>query len=367
MPENSGKPIVRVSWTGNGVAELDDRISITKAPGSGMRVIMSFGTSKDPDESLPDLRPGDLLEVSAELEVTTDLTPEELKANGGKGCASKPYAYAPKLHASLLLAKDAKAVAEAKGQAVRIGATKTAVVDHHQHHWVIVFDRAKLPVPSWWSGNGVVNLVLDASNPEAASGHCLLVGQNEPDGTVGRDMSAISVCRLRPAGQPLPGWTRSATLKTTGLKIREAERAWKVIYSMPLDNLTKDEQLRVHAKIVPSTKQLGLPARLSTRIFLADAPDRIEPDDGYASRIASSKGRISKINGTNCLPDGKSPATEKIGVMRVAKSADKGKRLYLNVVGVGGDPAKKARPGNQLALLPQGFLEMQRFAPSVCG
>jgi hypothetical protein len=54
---------------------------------------MSLGRGTDADTSLPDLHPGDQLEVSAELEVTTDLTTDELALNRGKGCAGQPYDY----------------------------------------------------------------------------------------------------------------------------------------------------------------------------------------------------------------------------------------------------------------------------------
>jgi hypothetical protein len=84
--------MLKVSWTGNGVAERTDLVDIEIPPGHS-QVIMSLGRGTDADTSLPDLHPGDQLEVSAELEVTTDLTTDELALNRGKGCAGQPYDY----------------------------------------------------------------------------------------------------------------------------------------------------------------------------------------------------------------------------------------------------------------------------------
>lgn len=367
MPEAIvGGAVVRVSWTGNAPAEIGESVPIVRKAGTAKKVVMSFSSTKDADESMPDLEPGDQLEVSAELEVTTDLTPDELEANGGKGCFSVPYGYAPKLQAELLLTRDPQTVSSAQGKAHRIGEPKTATVRHEQHHWVVVFDRAPLVVPSGWSGTGRINLVLEATSPEAAAGHCLLIGQNEPDGTVGGDMAAISVARFRPAKQATPPWQRTNQIKAKRLPIREDERQWRVIYSMPLTDLVKDEQLRVHAKVAANSQHLGIPARLTTRVFLATAATQAEPDDDYASTVGSSKGKISKANGSNCLPSGMSLPAEKVGVLRVTKSVPKGKTLYVNVSGVGGDPTKRARPGSELQLVG-GLLEVQRFAAGVRG
>ena len=143
---------------------------------------MALGRDQDTATSLPDLKAGDRLEVSAELEVTTDLTTAELQANKGKGCYSKPYDYPPKVTAALVLATAKGRRTPAPGTAVI--ATKTAAVEHEAHHFVFVFNRVAIKVPSNWKGRGAVNLVLRANAARARPGHCLLVGANEPDGTV---------------------------------------------------------------------------------------------------------------------------------------------------------------------------------------
>ena len=203
---------VRVSSSGNAVAELLDRVTIRAAGGrrkSGRDALAWRGRRSR--RIAPDLRPGDLLQVSAELEVTTDLTPQQLADNNGKGCASHAYDYSPDLRALLLLTTDPAATRPSANVALRIGDPTDVTVTHDQHHWVVVFDRARLEVPAGWTGQGTVNLVLDASNAAADALDCLLVGQNEPDGSVERDMAMISACRIRPANFSMPAWTRATT------------------------------------------------------------------------------------------------------------------------------------------------------------
>jgi hypothetical protein len=355
--------MIRVSWTGNGVAERRDRIGVDRPPGIG-HVVMSLGQGHDPDASLPDLQGGDLLEVSAELEVTTDLTPAEVAANGGHGCAAKPYDYPPEVAASLILGTDDRSTTPAGG--TKEIATKTASVTHDQHHQVLVFDRASITIPDGWNGRSAVNLVLGASHAGAGAGQCLLIGQNEADGSISTDMGGISVCRIR--GQiPQPDPMREIRLRVAGLKIHPGYNDPQVIYSMPLSGLRADQQMTIHAKIIASAAGLGTRARFSTRVFLADSPNQLEPDDGYASKLAANKGRVAKRNGFNYVPGAPVVPTEKVGVLHVIENMPAGRTVYLNVVGDGGDPSKKSQVGDQLKLQPGGFLEIRRYPAGSLG
>jgi hypothetical protein len=354
--------MLKVGWTGNGVAERTDLVDIEIPPGHS-QVIMSLGRGSDADTSLPDLHPGDQLEVSAELEVTTDLTTAELAINRGKGCAGQPYDYPPGVTAALILASSATAITPAA--ATPVIARKTVSVSHDAHHFVFVFDRARLTVPTGWRGRGAINLILSASNPAAAAGHRLLIGQNEPDGSVAPDMGGISVVRLR--GQtPRPKVLRQNRLRVGGIKIH-GNQAPRVVYSLPLKDLRADEQMTVHARVAASALKLATRARLSTRVFLADAPTQTAPGGGYASQVAANKGRVTKRNGFNYLPGRVGPATQKVGVLRMTKDVTPSKTLYLNVVCDGGDPSKNSRVSDQLKLKDSGYIAVRRFPATALG
>jgi hypothetical protein len=174
-------------------------------------------------------------------------------------------------------------------------------------------------------------------------------------------MATLSACRVRPSTFSMPAWTRTTTRRARALRIRQQENDPRVIYSTPLPGLRKNEQVRIHAKVIANATTLGVPARLTTRAFLADSPGQTAPDAGLASTLASAKGRVSKPNGSNCLPPGASPPAEKVGSFRVLRNPPAGKTLHLNVVGTGGDPTKQARSGAQLILTSRGFLDVQRI------
>ena len=324
---------------------------------------MALGRDQDTATSLPDLKAGDRLEVSAELEVTTDLTTAELQANKGKGCYSKPYDYPPKVTAALVLATAKGRRTPAPGTAVI--ATKTAAVEHEAHHFVFIFNRAAIKVPSNWKGRGAVNLVLSANAARARPGHCLLVGANEPDGTVQTDMGGISVARIR-GKLTSPEVIRETTLRVPALGIHGAQPP-RVVYSMPLVGLLANEQLTVYARILASAAGLGTRARMSTRVFLADSPTDVEPGNGYAAQLAANKGRVAKTNGFNYLPTGPAPATEKVGVLHVTADMKQSETVFLNVVSGSGDPSKKSGSSDQLQLRPGGFLEVRRFPAGAYG
>ena len=77
-----------VASTGND-SELRKTIPITARSGANKAVVMSLGPGRRNMAGLPDLAPGDRLEVTAEVEVTTDC------ARAGAGCVGNPYGFAP--------------------------------------------------------------------------------------------------------------------------------------------------------------------------------------------------------------------------------------------------------------------------------
>ena len=100
----------------------------TRAPA---RVVMSMGPRQ-----LPSLADGDRLELSAELQLTTDCVVREPR------CAGMPYRYSPVAQAQLVLAANRRTAARAR--ALPLGRPQREVCGqrppHREHHCVIVFD-----------------------------------------------------------------------------------------------------------------------------------------------------------------------------------------------------------------------------------
>ncbi len=356
-------PQVRVAATGD-YAERYKTIPIKRPADRTRMVVISLGPGSDPDLSLPDLRPGDRLWVGAELEVTTDVEP------GQKGLIGRrAYRYAPEVEARLLLAKHATTTERRSGRARELAADRQTV-SHRKHHHVVVFVGAEYVIPSsglGWRGRSYLNLALSATSRFAKPGNVLLVGQNDQNPATGRwrvgqDMGQLSVVRLRPATQSAPVEAGAAVRIATRIPIRTSKRT--VVYSRPLEGLEKGEQLAVTARLWVSAAHLGYAARISTRLFLAESETQEEPG-GWSRDGASFRGRVTKLNGFNCVPEtGGTGRPAKVGVLRMLKTPRR--RLYLNLVAVGGDPETRAKAGDELKVL-DGAIEVTRYPPELEG
>jgi hypothetical protein len=339
--------------------ELLQTIPIVSEPGKGRRTVLSFGSDTATDIPLPDLAPGDRLRVFAELEVTTDADDPN-----HPGLMGNAYSYSPKVEATLLLAANADEVAAKPGRALELGRGWRQTVSHQQHHAVVTFGDAKLEVPAGglpWNGPSRINLVLSASHPQASAGDVLLIGQNEKTPTVVQDMAGIRVVRSRghdDHAQP----ERESSCLCAGIPVAKTET---VVLSHRLDDLQAGEQLLAHAKLVTDAGRLGYPARISTRLFLADSSSQVQPG-GSAQQAASWNGQLSKFTGFNCLPGDGPQASHKFGVGAIKAAA--GRPLYVNLVAVGAAPFGGAGGGDQLPIVAaDSFLDVTRYPPPAAG
>ncbi|MGH2992706.1 MAG: hypothetical protein ACRDL1_04135 [Solirubrobacterales bacterium] len=220
--------------TGRG-SELEEKIRITPRKGQLKKTVMSLGPGDDRFASIPDLEPGDLLEVTAEIGVTTDSSAPYYR---------KRYDFDPIVCGSLLLASN-----------------KTAT---------------------------------------------------EPD-----DRRALSLC------SPWEG-----PCLADAIPVDKSMRT--VVYSVPLDDLAKGDQLTFEARM--TTRHPAYPARVSTRVLLAD--DQAQTDvGGSAKALTDFKGEVGEHNGFN--GSGGRFRTQRVGVLRIKKPAS---RAYLNLVADSGDP-----------------------------
>lgn len=329
-------------------AEIVKTLPIKTKAGVGRRIVTRLGPGEAALSPLPDLRPGDELKVLVELAVTTDC---RTIAQGD--CVKQPYAYSPRVHARLLLADSPTAKAKKKGHALLL-AEETATVTQDQHHYVFVLEPPPVKIRDGWPGENFIIVALDASHRGAKRNHVLLIGANEK-GDVRQDMARINIARLRPGDDPPPTATTVKTLGTSRLPLTKEK---KVLFSVPLEDLAKDEQLVVGAMVEASGSGLPYKARISTRLVLADSPT--ETDTGKAARkIDALKGEIAEHNGTNCIPGG-TVRVRKVGVLRVTRNA--AGMHYVNLVAESADPVED-RIDKSLKL-NRGSLTVTRYPAS---
>ena len=337
--------------------ELLETLPIATAAGSAPRVLVSLGPQTKTDSPLPDLAPGDRLLAFAELELTTDADDP-----AHPGLIGNAYSYSPAVEATLLLAADAEAVAPQPGRAVELaGAPWRRDVSHQRHHAVVTFGDAELRVPKGglpWSGPSFINLVVGAGHPDAKPGDVLLVGQNEKTPTVVQDMAGIRAVRFRPGDASEPPAEREATCLCAGVPVAKTET---VVLSHELSDLAQGERLLVRGRLFTDADELASPARISTRLFVADSPTQTEPG-GAAAAALSWKGHLSKFTGFNCLPGEGPQASSKYGVATVREAP--GRSLYVNLVAVSGAPFGGLSPSEQLRVdAAQSSLDVTRFRP----
>ena len=139
-------------------------------------------------------------------------------------------------------------------------------------------------------------------------------------------------------------------------------KARRVVLSVPVDGLVKNEQLTIGAMVEAKARGLPYRARISKRLVLADRPEEI--DTGREARKIDSvfKGEISEHNGTNCMP-GETKQVRAVGTLRVTRNATR--THYVNLVCESADPVLD-REDKALALV-RGSLTVNRYAADWMG
>jgi hypothetical protein len=322
--------------------ELVETIPIDGAPVAAL----SLGPRTKTETPLPDLEPGDRLLAFAELELTTDA-----EDAGHPGRIGNAYSYAPAVEAALRLAGKAGVVDLAPAWRQR--------VTHQRHHAVVTFGDAEFRVPRDWNGGSSIELVVSATHADAKPGDVLLVGQNEKVPKVVQDMAGIRVVRFRPGTAREPAPVSSSACLCSGVPVAKRHT---VVLSHELAGLVEGEQLLVRGRLVTDASALPAPARISTRMFIADSQEQLEPG-GAAGGSVTWKGHLSKFTGFNCVPDEGPQVSSKYGVAAVRQAP--GRSLYVNLVAVSAAPFGGIDANAELPIdTTASSLAVTRFPPA---
>jgi hypothetical protein len=359
-PPGNPSSKVRVGTTGTS-AEIPQALPIRRDAGMGSKVVISLRPG-----DLPGLQQGDQLEVTAEVEVTTDCLRRE---RIGTECRGKAYRFNPRVRAQLFIAASEDVTTGlALSQPQQI--TCRQKLPARQHHCYM----ALTPAPTQISDEAAlpctpdtcrVNLVMDASHRLARRGTVLLLGGNNRAGNIRQDKGSIDVVRIRPADPsesppPLPvGTTTTVTAErmSSSLSLDEPPRT-TVVYSRRLDDLEEGEQLAVRAGMTTGIRQLRHNAKIGSRIVLADGPlDRIPSVAGI--QLEGENGEITENNGYNCTQRTTPCQTTKVGVLEVEDDASG--PVYVNLVLSIGRVGGRAPGDNLVTIQEGGGLAVVRF------
>jgi hypothetical protein len=359
-PPEAPSSKVRVASTEAG-AEIPETLPIRGRPGRGGKVIISLRPG-----DLPGLQQGDQLEVTAEVEVTTDCL---RRTRASTECLGKAYRFNPRVRAQLFLSgSEDTTTGLALSEPQQI--TCRQKLPARQHHCYMaltppptqITDEAALPCTP---DTCRVILVMDASHRLARRGTVLLLGGNNRGGKVKQDKGSIDAVRIRPADPsesppPLPvGTTTTLTSErvSSSLSLDEPPRQ-TVVYSQRLDDLEEGEQLAVRAGMTTGIRQLRHNAKIGARILLADGPlDRIPSVAGI--QVEGENGEITENNGYNCTQRTTPCQTTKVGVLEVKDDAPG--PVYVNLVLAIGRVGGSAPGDNLVTIQEAGGLSVVRF------
>ena len=361
-------PHVLVATTGN-FSELRKAVPISKKSGKKPRVVMSMG----PD-GLPSLDNGDRLKSTAEVEVTTDCTEK------GVRCVGRPYNFNPIVQVRIVLASG-PGVTGGEGS-VDLGVERLKCRQKspdREHHCVITFTDASLDVPNRGAlpcspGSCHLNMVVDAHNRKAkkrkkrGKNFKLIIGEDEPDGTVRPDKGRLNAIRFAPGNQPPITPLVSPTPLVTSIPIVKAQDT--VVYSQKLNSLERKEQLAVNGLMFTSIDHLTYNVLIRSRLILAESPTDATPGK-EVKQFTEPKGEIAEANGYNCTQRNPQCVTNKVGVISMRKNADDNQGdpipLYANLVVDTAKPGSTAPAGDAVTILPGGAIAVTRYPAHLKG
>jgi hypothetical protein len=359
-------PKAELATTGNS-SELIETVPIGKTPSEKPRVVMSLSPDK-----LEPIAAGDRLRASGEVQVSTTCVA------AGPRCVGRGYQINPTITARIVLANSQDPAAPA----VPLSQTTTKLCKQQRpnrnHHCTLAIpnletpigDPSSLPCPPT---SCYVNLILTASNKKAKRGNVVVVGADEPDGSVKQDKGRLNVVQAH-ADVPAPSQSANAQVVTPDLPVTLPDREKRrVVYALPLPALRKGEVLAFDASFGISINALRYNSFIASRVILADSPTATE-SSGIAKPLIPFRGQATESNGFNCTlgPSGyANPCTVvKAGATRVSRDAidpatGLPATLYLNVL-VSAKPllAERPDPSRHASVTPVGSgLVVDRYAP----
>jgi hypothetical protein len=362
----TGPPSAELATTGNS-SELIETVPIAKKRNEQPRVVMSLSPEK-----LEPIETGDRLRASGEMQVSTTCVAP------GPRCVGRPYDVNPTITARIVLADSPDPAAPSIPLSETITKRCKQTRPNRNHHCTLTIPNLETSIPDVSSlpcppTACYVNLIVTAHNKRAKRGDVVVVGADEPDGSVKQDKGRLNLVQAH-AGVPAPAPTASTDVVTPDLPVTLPDRERKrVVYSVPIPAPQKGEVLAFDASFQISINQLRYNSFIASRVMLGETPTSTK-STGIARTAMPFRGQASESNGFNCTLGSSgyaNPCTViKAGAARISRDAvdvatDEPATLYLNVL-ASAKPllAEQPDPSRQATITPVGpGLVVDRYAP----
>jgi hypothetical protein len=360
------QPLPVLATTGDSSEQLQ-RIPIARKPGARDRVAMRLDPS-----ALEPIEAGDRLRASAEVQISTTCVER------GPRCVGRSYDMNPTITARIVLSPSP----EANSGFLPLSESRSVLCKQRRpnrnHHCTIaipntetqITDLAALPCKP---AACYVNLIVGARNKKARRGDVVVLGADQPDGSVEQDKGRLNVVQSH-ADVPAPTLTASEQLVNADLPltIDDSEKR-RVVYSVPIPAPRAGEVLAFDATFITGISALRFNTFISSRVIVATDPAKTK-STGKAKTAIALKGQATESNGFNCTLGASGYAnpctTRKAGAAVfledvVENRTGAPKTLYLNVL-AGAKPllAEKVDETDRVSLAPApGGLTVARFSP----
>ena len=288
----TGPPPAELATTGNS-SELIETVPIARKRNEQPRVVMSLSPEK-----LEPIEAGDRLRASGEMQVSTTCVAPDTR------CVGRPYETNPTITARIVLAdsQDPAAPSMPLSQTTTKRCKQTR--PNRNHHCTLTIPNLETSVPD---PSGLpcppsacyVNLIVTAQNKRAKRGNVVVVGADEPDGSVKQDKGRLNLVQAH-ADVPAPTRSSSAAVVTPDLPVTLPDKERKrVVYSVPIPAPQKGEVLSFDATFQISINSLRYNSFIASRVMLGETPTSTK-STGLARTTMPFRGQATESNGFNC-------------------------------------------------------------------
>lgn len=307
-------------------AELRPTVPIGTRAGEKTKSVLSV--------KLPDLQRGDRVRFNGEVTITLTCVDQIDR------CIGRSYGFDPHLRARIVLADDARQAGRGtKPVSKAVSLTCQQTRPNRNHHCPLTIDGGTFTVRELRDlpcrpTSCRLNMAFDAWSPHAGDDEFVVVGADQPDGSVeggkARLSAAVSSGRIEVA-------KRSTDREVHTVVPASFEGGKTVVYSQRLDNLRAGDVLLVRADQHTAVK--GLPYFVSDQVVVTTRRNATRPS-ALTRRAISRSGLASETTGFNCTlgPSAfRSPCHSIKAGMATVEATPKSKRgkakpLFVNLV-----------------------------------